>query len=864
MRHATIFIGLACILGCSKPPPKLTEVQPATVCQGGGTLTLKGADFQDGATALIGTTASTSAEHKSDTELAATFSGSSTLFTPGTKYDVTVQNPDGNKSTLMAAVTAVSDPILFFADPPAVYSGVSTPVTLYVTALSPPLSDVSLTHTATGSSLSVSGAQVDPAHPNRVLITVPMGTPAGTYDVTLKDSSSCSAKLAGAIKITDQATLTLTALAPGFGWKDAATPVAVSAQGGLSPTPSVYLSPKAGTSGAATALGSAALLSPTQLTAIVPKGLDPAGSPYDLIVVNPDGAVGILPMAYRSTALEPPVINNISPGAVPSTAPQPVTIAGQNFRSPAVAFTCITDTVLGTKMTFPATVSTSTATSITIGAPPVTSLTAPTLCTLRVTNGDDQTFADFLALAISNGSGNLSLPKNGTALPEARRAPAVVASAATRAARFLYAIGGDSGSPAGALDTVVSIPADENGTGAAWMAQRYKLGTKRTLAGAAALGRYLYVVGGNDGTAPVKTVERALVLDPLQAPAIRDVDITPGGGTGLGGGTWYYRVAALMPDSDADNPGGETLPSDVATLRVPELADKVQIKLGWTAVPGAAGYVLYRTPVAGKISGDEEYLDTIADGATTTYTDTGKATDASRPKPLRQGATGVWKKLPALGTSRESPGVAFGVDPANASKYYLYATLGRDTVALGSYEFLGVTVDASGAQTAGASWTAGTQVVTAPRYQHSIYSVTSANASFVPAGTNYIYLGGGTATGTTAIQSLEVAKIAAGGQLGAFAPAGAGVTVKTFGHAATTAANYLYTFGDEQPSTGIRAGQVSQAAQPALNNFNNNGSGLLTARYLPGCALSGALIYVVGGSATGRSSASTSVEYMIW
>lgn len=41
------------------------------------------------------------------------------------------------------------------------------------------------------------------------------------------------------------------------------------------------------------------------------------------------------------------------------------------------------------------------------------------------------------------------------------------------------------------------------------MTQRYKLSTKRTLAGAAALGRYLYVVGSNDGTAPVKTAARA-------------------------------------------------------------------------------------------------------------------------------------------------------------------------------------------------------------------------------------------------------------------------------------------------------------------------------------------------------------------
>ena len=62
-----------------------------------------------------------------------------------------------------------------------------------------------------------------------------------------------------------------------------------------------------------------------------------------------------------------------------------------------------------------------------------------------------------------------------------------------------------------------------------------------------------------DWSRPVKTAERAMVLDPLQAPSINDIDIVPGDGKGLAGGLWFYRVAAVMAPNDADNPGGETL-----------------------------------------------------------------------------------------------------------------------------------------------------------------------------------------------------------------------------------------------------------------------------------------------------------------
>jgi hypothetical protein len=411
------------------------------------------------------------------------------------------------------------------------------------------------------------------------------------------------------------------------------------------------------------------------------------------------------------------------------------------------------------------------------------------------------------------------------------------------------------------MDTVVSTSSDESGTGAAWTTQRYKLNKPRTLAGAASLGRYLYVVGGNDGGGPVATAERAMVLDPQQAPTVNDVDIVPGGGMGLGGGTWFYRVAAVMANDDADNPGGETLPSDVASLELPDLPQKLQVTLTWSAVPGAVGYRVYRTPTPNLVAGQEQLVTTVMGANTLTYTDTGATTTPETPLP--QGSTGTWRVLPAMSTPRESAGVAFGVDPNDATKMYLYATLGRGpNAALGSYEFLPVTVGNDGTQTVANAWVAGASGAGTARFQHSIFSATHDICSFVPAGADYIYLGGGTANGSSAVLSLDVAKVTAGGQLGAFTATG--TTVKSFGQGYTAAANYLYGFGDDMASMQIFAGQIDQANVPSVRNYNNNGGSLLTGRYLPGTALQGALIYLAGGSSSGHDNATTSVEWMIW
>ncbi len=846
------------------PPPTVTSVTPRTICQGGGTLTVSGDNFQSGASVTLGMTRAGTVMVTNPMQLTASFSGASAGFTPGMMYDLTVRNPDGCEATLRNAVTAVAGPVLFFADPPVVYNGITTRVTLYSTSVRAPLMSVRMT-TMGGMPITLV-ASIDPMHPNRILATVPMGTPAGTYDIEVNDGSGCPATLTAGLRVVAMTTLSITAIDPPFGWQMGTTAVTITAGGGLMPTPRAYLNPHTAAAGTvATALSSVAFVSATRLTAIVPSGVDPAANPYDLIIVNPDGTVGVMtmpdPALYRSVAAQPPVIDSISPVAVPNTGPPPVTINGQNFRMPMVTFRCVTNVMTGARMTFPATVTTSTGTSITINNPPVTTLTAPSLCTIRVTNADGS-YGEFVALAISNSSGNLSVSLGGPNLPEARRAVALMSASATRAARFLYAVGGDNGAPMGALDSVATIDTNETGFGAAWFTQRYRMLRPRTLTASAALGRYLYVVGGNDATGPVGTVERAMVLDPLQAPQITDVDIAPAMGTGLAGGIYNYKVSAVMPMTDPDNPGGETLASDVFPIQIPDLMQRLRITLTWRAVPGAAGYIVYRTPMPGMIVGQERELATVMGGTTTTFTDMGGATMAGQTLPL--GSTGRWHALASLGGARESAAVVFGADPADATRSYLYATFGRNSgAATATYEFLPVTTAAgTGQQTPAAAWIAGTAVSSAARSQHSAYSATNANASFVAAGTNFIYVGGGTSNGTVVVMNLDSARVQAGGQLTAWAATGA--TIRLFGHGATLAANYLYSFGDEMPSDSIRAGQITMGAAPAIMNFNNNGNRLTAPRYLPGTTQQGAYIYVAGGSNAGRTSATNTVEAMIW
>ena len=72
----------------------------------------------------------------------------------------------------------IEAPILFFVDPPVVYSGISTQITVYVSGATA-VDEVSITPTAGGDPIVLTHSFA--ATRGRILAVVPSGPPAGDY-----------------------------------------------------------------------------------------------------------------------------------------------------------------------------------------------------------------------------------------------------------------------------------------------------------------------------------------------------------------------------------------------------------------------------------------------------------------------------------------------------------------------------------------------------------------------------------------------------------------------------------------------------------------------------------------------------------
>ena len=132
---------------------------------------------------------------------------------------------------------------------------------------------------------------------------------------------------------------------PSFAWTSEYSPIQVL---GADPTPTgmvpftdlprVYLDPVSSTTAKATAVLGLSYVDPFHLDAVVPPGLTP--DDYDVIVVNPDGSVGILlaGLTVTDAASPPPRVDSLSPPSIPSSGTPPVTVNGANFRGSIVTF----------------------------------------------------------------------------------------------------------------------------------------------------------------------------------------------------------------------------------------------------------------------------------------------------------------------------------------------------------------------------------------------------------------------------------------------------------------------------------------------------------------------------------------------
>jgi hypothetical protein len=345
---------------------------------------------------------------------------------------------------------------------------------------------------------------------------------------------------------------------------------------------------------------------------------------------------------------------------------------------------------------------------------------------------------------------------------------------------------------------------------------------------------------------------------------------------GLGPGIWYYRVSAEMAATDPDNPGGETLPSDPQPLQIPTtLPDNAQITLTWSAVTGAVGYRIYRTPSPGLNASDLELLAEVTGGSTVQYTDTGGTTDPAET-PLEIGDLGTWKPLPDLAVAREGLGLGLGADPGDPTRAYLYALAGRDAAgqALDTYEWIPVDLTVGDVPT-GSTWVEDTaNPLAAARWQLGAFVVDEVVTDRVTAGDTWIYAGGGVgSSGTTNVTNVDAALVLAGGGLDTwlavdpFTPAYAG-----YGYAA--AANQLFVFGGQGhlPSANNSSAQICGGTVPCVGgppdppdllNWNALGFNLQVERYLLGSTVGSAHIYLVGGLTTGNQPTNT-IESSVW
>ncbi|MBL9008255.1 MAG: hypothetical protein JNJ46_28605 [Myxococcales bacterium] len=886
-------VGAPTLDAASVVPP---NPNPRSMCTGGGQVSVTGRNIYSGGRMVIGGVASpglsVTPTGTGVPQTATATLGGPIPVTGAMLADLTIENVPGVaacSATLPQVETVTAGPVILFVDPPVVPSIITLRATIFAAGVSTTIREVrvypagSNTPVLTFNAASTPALGLDPVFINRAYLTLEKGKlPAGMYDLRLDDSSTCSAYLPNAFRVVTTPTLTVTSMTPAFGSTAQNTASAIAGSGFIS-VPRAYLSPNSGV-GTAQSLSAVTFNSATSLNSVVRANLTPQA--YDLVVVNANGTFGLAARAFTVTtaAAPPPVITGVAPASLVQNTPTDVALSGSGFRAGAtLQLTCydtnnaVVNGGMGTLLSAAAD-----------GLSASVRLTAPNgtlYCTLRYSNSDGSSFT-FSAVGVTGSSLNLTGFKAGNNLTTPRRALAAVAGRPTAVARYVYAIAGDNGADNAPKSSIEAASTALDGTLGAFFTLTPTLPKSLSFPGAAVLGRFIYVVGGFDGTAASRSVYRAEILSPLNAPQFSDANYILDSMSGVPGGLYIYRIAAVLNNADANNPSGETLASDFFPVQVPTLAQGfIRVQLFWPAVPNAASYKIFRTQVNGA-AGSERLLATVSHVmgmATQTTTDQGNVTPAGAV-PLPIGTTGSWSAvLPQLASARIGAAVAAArdPDPGRPDRWYLYAAGGATgtpaaPTALSSVEFLPITVTDSGTQqtqTVG-TWTAATATLTSARWAAPAMPATAANNSKVMGAATYLYVGGGSTNSVTNLtRNVDVGLVLTGGQIGlpsmtttfAFADSGANNLGRP-AYGGLVINNQMMAFGGFQAGSATTASVTAQMVTAStLSNFNSLGGGvLLQPRALQGTALESAFIYQLGGANAGVNSAQSSTEQTIW
>lgn len=858
------------------PPPTVTGVSPAAICSDvASVFAIQGTGLADASTVLVGDRSPDRQVANADqTELTLTFDAG----LPAGVYPISVSNGDGCEATSNVSLTVNPTPLVFFVNPPVTYNGIAIEATVFASGLAAAPASVELVDDA-GEVIDLAFA--DSGRPGRVLATVAAGLSPGDYAVRVTSEFQCASIIDGALSVTDQLTLAIGSIEPAFASPTVATSVTLrtvqplpNGQEGFQNVPQVYLNPANG-NGTAIALRAVELVDATTLNAIVTGA---AAGVYDVVVVNPDGAVGFLPGALTVTVAEPSRVTSVAPASLNANRTSAVTVFGANFDvvDPTVSLECqdfITSAVV--PVIGAITVTTATASSLDVSVD-ATGISAGAVCVVVVENSDGA-IARFSALSFKQPSQNLNDWRAASPMVEARRALVLAAGRPTDTSRFIFAIGGDAGTVSTAKISVEAAPVDAFGTMGSWSLQRNTLqnavvagvvtASPRTQAGVASVGRFVYVVGGDDGSgaggagSAVSSVLRAQILDPLAGPEILDLGAALSDGvSGLTEGLWIYRVAAIFPLSDVNNPGGESLGGELFNVVLPAVPERLALDLSWQSVAGASGYRLYRSPVPDV---GPERLELLAETTDTAFNDDGTRDTVAVDTPLPAGSLGVWHAVAPLNTPRAAQATVAVPNPNNSAEVFVYAVGGRTTggTVIGSGEVATLTLAPDGSQTL-SSWRALTASLNPARAELAGLAITPADTPAAGTQSLLVFTTGRRGNGTLA-GTVEATRVSATGDITAYIAQSTPNPTRA-GAGGLSANGFLFLFGGANGN--ITNNDVSTSlvnSTPTLDGWNGLGGGsMLTARRLLGTAQESAFLFLGGGEVS-AGVATNSVEQTI-
>ena len=816
-----------------EPLPVVTSVVPKRICDEGGTLSIEGENLSPDAEYFLDGEPASDVDYHSSESVDVTFEGPLDL----TEQTVTVANPGDCSTTHEEEIRVTEGPKPIFVDPPVTFDGMNTQVTIFATGLrGGSIDQVELVHP--DGSATVLEHTVDDEREHIVQAVVPEGmlddgVESDDFGIRLTDQiddqNFCSNESFELLTITSELTVAIESIEPPFGSQEESTGVEILAAEdpgadmvNFEAVPRAYLNPTFGDDDSvAREIRSLLFFDGTELAGIVPSGL-PVGT-YDVIVVNPDGAIGVLDGAFEVTEEPPPLIDAVSPGSWETGTTVAVEVEGQHFRDdpddPQVEAFCRApgdDTTDEDQLSQPA--------SITVDdvQEEVMQITVDTggldhldVCYMRVTNPEG-TFAEYSPITVTNPAGNFASFQDGTELNIERRAPTAFSGVASRTARYLYVVGGDDGNQGGAFASGEFARVDRFGSPGTWRHLPFELPSGRTLANGVRVEDFVYLVGGFDEAqgGVSDEVHRAQVLDPLDVPEIVDVDLFPeDDDPGLEEGTYYYRVAAVYGGADPANPGGESLASEPQPIRLP--LDELTVTISWDPPEDInheiESYRVYRSMEADDPYGDESLIYETADADERTFVDDGTAEPTAGAFPLPTGSLGTWHHVSTLEHGRMAAGVAVSENPDDSEQHFIYVIGGEDNDSdyRDDYEFITVDVDGPRVQQVSDNATVGEvepgvdNTLVGPRADLEAVVAHSGNASSLSGVPPQVFVVGGDSEGIDSDSDVYVASVNADGHLDEWTqlPVNQRINPERRGHAAAALNNNIVLAGGDDGNT---------------------------------------------------------------